>query len=286
MPLEDDFEHYLTLDRKTENEKFRQLQDLVLGFYQNHGKNYPWRNNASPYSTLVSEFMLQQTQGDRVAVKFIQFLETFPDIKTLAEANLADVLALWQGLGYNRRARFLHETSKLIQNEHSGTVPNNTEILQSFPGIGYPTACAIRAYAYNEPVIYIETNIRTVFIHHFFHDKDKVSDSDLLPLVEKALVKDEPALWYNALMDYGVMLKKQLPNPGRKSRHHVRQTKFKGSRRELRGRIIAYLVKNKSASTKDIADSTGRTIDEVESVFEDMCKEGMVAEERNIYRIT
>ncbi len=283
MYTDKDLSHYLKIpDSENRMSAFR---EIVLSFYKQYKKDYPWRKNITPYSVMVSEFMLQQTQGERAAPKYSKLLNRFPDIYSLAAASLADVLASWQGLGYNRRAGFLHKTAQAIVLNYKGVVPNNTEHLQSFPGIGYPTACAIRAYAYNAPVVYIETNIRTVFIYHFFQDKADISDKEIFPLVETALDKSNPSRWYSALMDYGVMLKKTMPNPGRRSRHYIKQSPFKGSRRELRGNIIKYLVQNSSGSIDNFCKFSERELEDVANVLDDLKTENIVAEENGIYTI-
>lgn len=172
--------------------------------------------------------MLQQTQVDRVVPYYKKFLKEFPTPSSLASSSLARVLRAWQGLGYNRRAKYLHEAAK-----QWGTVP-----LEDLPGVGPYTAKAVRVFAFNEPEIMIETNIRSVFIHHFFPKKKKVSDAELLPLVEKTLPRKRAREWFSALMDYGAHLKATHPNPSRRSKHHTRQKPFKGSDREIRGAVV------------------------------------------------
>ncbi len=262
------------------------FRDNVLSFYSRFGRSYPWRENTSPYPVMVSEFMLQQTQTDRVAPKFVLFLERFPDLQSLARSTLADVLTAWQGLGYNRRARFLLESARILVLDFSSQVPNCTDALCTLPGIGHATASAIRAYAFDEPVVYIETNIRSVFIHHFYREEGlSVADADLLPLVEQALDRRSPRRWYSALMDYGTELKKRTVNPGRKSSSYIRQSPFKGSRRELRGMIIGHLLRDGRCTLPVLTASTGRERHDVESVIRDLVVDGMVFEEKGTYCI-
>lgn len=227
------------------------FQNFILRFYQKHGRHeLPWRQTDDPYLILVSELMLQQTQVNRVIPKYLTFIKAFPNIQTLANAPLSEVLTLWQGLGYNRRAKFLWQLAqnltekKLHKNQNSKTnsFPETEAELQKLPGIGPYTASAITTFAYNNPTVVIETNIRTVFLHHFFPNQDKISDSDLFPLIRLTIPKTNPKEWYWALMDYGSYLKKVLPNPSRKSKHHTKQSKFKGSLRQVRGEIIKLLI--------------------------------------------
>ncbi len=213
-------------------------------------RDMPWRRDTRPYYVLVSELMLQQTQVDRVIPKFGALINEFPNEKLLAQASLADVLRMWQGLGYNRRAKFLHEAAKKIV--EVGSFPDDETGLVSLPGVGKNTAGAIRAYAYNQPAIFIETNVRAVYIHHFFGDKDLVDDKDIYELMTKTIDKEHPREFYWALMDYGSYLKRQGVLPGR-SRHYKKQAPLKGSIREVRGQIIAMLSKG------DIKESELRT---------------------------
>jgi len=190
--------------------------------------------------------MLQQTQVDRVIPFYRAFLKAFPSVSALAAAPLAEVLRVWQGLGYNRRAKMLHDAAQAIISEHNGRFPRAYEALVALPGVGGYTAKAVRVFAFNEPETFIETNVRSVFIHHFFPRSRSVSDTKLLPLIEASV--QHPGVeqkkgggareWYAALMDYGAYLKKTYPNPSRKSAHHAKQKPFKGSNREIRGAIV------------------------------------------------
>lgn len=219
-------QHGLTTAARTRS--LNSLKRVVLSHYKKHARNHlPWRKTHDPYKILVSEMMLQQTQVDRVIPKYEAFIARFPTAKKLASATLAEVLLLWQGLGYNRRAKYLWEAAKQW---------GETE-LEELPGVGPYTANAVRVFAYNEPRVLIETNIRAVYIHFLFPNRALVRDSELLPhiRVPKGV---EPREWYAALMDYGSYLKKTVPNPSRKSRHHVRQKKFVGSDRQIRGAIL------------------------------------------------
>jgi A/G-specific adenine glycosylase len=212
----------------------------VWGFFRQHGRSLPWRHNTDPYKILVSEIMLQQTQVDRVIPKYRAWLQRFPTAKTLAGASLAEVLTMWQGLGYNRRAIALKRAAERLV--IAKKFPREREKILELPGVGPYTAGAVAAFAFNEPVVMIETNIRTVFIHHFFADKKKVSDAELLPLIEATLDRRKPREWYWALMDYGSYLKKKVGNASQRSAHHTRQSPFAGSNRQLRGAVLKYVT--------------------------------------------
>lgn len=219
------------------------FQTFITHWYAAYGRTHlPWRQTYCPYTVLVSELMLQQTQVERVIPKYLAFLKRFPSVEILAKAEQKEVVSLWQGLGYNRRAIFLHKCAQAVCALHGGQFPTNSTDLQQLPGVGPYTASAIMAFAYNQPVVLIETNVRAVFLHHFFPERENVSDAELRDLVSQEMLIDNPRLWYSALMDYGSFLKRTVPNPSRKSKHHTRQSKFTGSLRQVRGEIVRLLT--------------------------------------------
>jgi A/G-specific adenine glycosylase len=226
------------------------FQETVWGYWREHGRQgLPWRDDPSAYNVVVSELMLQQTQVDRVVPKFSMFTSLFPDFPALAKAPLSNVLVAWQGLGYNRRAKYLHELAKAVVCR--GGLPDTQGELVKLPGIGKNTAGAILAYAFDQPVVYVETNIRTVYLHHYFADRFDVDDKEILPIVERTLDRDEPHAWYGALMDYGTHLKKQGLGRIDASKHYKKQSKFEGSIRQMRGAILRTLV-NRSLAKEDL----------------------------------
>jgi A/G-specific adenine glycosylase len=222
--------------------KEKEFIATVREYYRRHKRRgLPWRKTKDPYRILVSEIMLQQTQVERVISKYEQFLQTFPTVELLAHAPLSSVLRLWQGLGYNRRAKMLHESAKVITEKYGGRFPRAYTELVGLPGVGRYTAGAVLAFAYNEAITLIETNVRSVYLHHFFDGLYEIGDKELMPLIERTLDTKNPRSWYYALMDYGSFIKKMYGNPNTRSRHHVRQSTFKGSDREIRGAIIRLL---------------------------------------------
>jgi len=235
-----------------DGQRLRDFKKTIWDHYAAQGRLFDWRNVDDPYRVFISEVMLQQTQTQRVAQKYPLFISLFPDFQSLANASLKDVLSAWQGLGYNRRGMYLHRAAQIITNEHNGILPDNPEILMQLPGIGKATASSIVAFAFNKPTIFIETNIRAVFIHFFFEGHDKVDDADLIPLVQATVDHKDPCQWYYALMDYGVMLKKTVINPSRKSKHYHKQSKFEGSDRQIRGAILRALTRSKHPIAKEI----------------------------------
>ena len=255
----------------------RNFRELIYGHYHEHQRPMPWRRTKNPYRILLSEVMLQQTQVERVLVKYPEFLNSFPDLQALAEAPLAKVLRLWQGLGYNRRAISLRKLADIIVREYQGKLPMDPEVLVRLPGIGRYSASAIYTFAANKPICLIETNIRRVFIHFFFGDREGIRDDELIPLIEKTMDCKNPREWYYALMDYGVKLKKEVPNPNRRSAHYTRQSRFKGSDRQLRGIVLKILLHAPGMTKAAIKKRLPAVPDRCDQILDDLLKEGFIA---------
>jgi A/G-specific adenine glycosylase len=261
----------------------RNFREIIWNYYHDHARSMPWRDNPSPYHVLVSELMLQQTQVGRVLPKYDEFMATFPTIQALSKAPLGDVLSAWSGLGYNRRAKFLHVAAQKVMQDFGGELPDTIEGLVSLPGVGKNTAGAILCYAFNQPVPFIETNVRSVFIHHFFNDRTDVDDKELLPIVRQACDLEHPREWYWALMDYGTYLKQTLGNNISQSKHYARQSKFEGSRRQVRGRVLKMLTRGPVMISELLeAEPDERT----PSVIADLQREGFVEENGDQLRLT
>lgn len=227
-------------------ELINQFQSIIWENYKNHPRKFPWRETRNPYHIFISEFMLQQTQAERVVEKYNLFISKFPDFESLAKASLDEVIILWQGLGYNRRAVWMKQAAERIYKEYNNALPQDPKILEEFKGIGHATAREMTIFSYNIREPFIETNIRRVFIYFFFADKQKIEDNQILQLVDKTIDDQNPREWFYALMDYGVMLKKKFPkeNPNLKSAKYVKQLKFQGSNRQLRGKILKLIIDN------------------------------------------
>jgi len=230
--------------------------------------------------------MLQQTQVERVIEKYKKFISAFPDLSSLSRAPLHDVLSIWQGLGYNRRAIALKQIAYEVITKYDGILPSSVDTLIQLPGIGKATASAIAAFAFNQPTVFIETNIRRVFIHCFFQDRGNVKDSELLSLIEEALDQGNPRQWYYALMDYGAMLKKEFINPNRKSWHYQKQSPFEGSQRQLRGMVLRALLQEQKITGTRIINILEKDPNKVKDVIEQLEKEGFIRKERNRYSIS
>ncbi|WP_346697332.1 adenine glycosylase [Thermophilibacter mediterraneus] len=210
-------------------------------------RDLPWRRTRDPYAVWVSEVMLQQTQTTRVDGRWQRWLERFPTVEALAAADAADVLDEWQGLGYNRRALSLARAAAAVC-ERGGAVPSDAAELEALPGIGPATAAGIRAFAFDLPGVYLETNVRAVLLHELYPGAEGVPDRELVPVVRATCPpdasdpSDDPRTWYYALLDYGAYLKRTVPNPSRRSSGHVRQSRFEGSHRQKRAEALRVLL--------------------------------------------
>ncbi len=260
------------------------FQDLIRGFYADEGREFPWRSTRDPYAILVSEIMLQQTGTERVLPKYEEFLIRFPRIEDLAAAELAEVYPVWRGLGYNRRAKSLRDTAARIAAERDGIVPADPEILITYPGIGPATSRSIPVFAYNRPQVFIETNIRRVFLHRFFSERSGVTDREIFPLIEETLDYADPRSWYYGLMDYGVYLRSLLANPNRRSAHYTVQKPFRGSNREVRGALLEFLSDEGKQSKEAVYDKLSFSPERIDAAARELVAEGLVSvDSRGLY---
>jgi len=263
------------------------FKQFIWHFYVQNKRDFAWRHVDNPYFVLVSEIMLQQTQTQRVITKYEEFIAAFPNFESLAAASLRDVLLVWQGLGYYRRARFLYQLAQIVVHEHGGVLPQDPKILQTLPGIGPNTAGSMCAFAFNKPVVFIETNIRTVFIDSFFYAQESVNDKELLPLIEATVDHDNPREWYYALMDYGVFLKSRKINPSRKSAHYNKQSKFEGSDRQIRAKIVKCITENENVSHHDVLSVINKDVVRVEKIIDKLVAEDFIKKSvNNVYSLT
>ena len=181
---------------------------LLLQWYSKHQRELPWRNCNNPYYVVVSEFMLQQTQVPRVVEKFKAFILLFPTLPDLANANKANVIKAWSGLGYNRRALLLHSFAQEVITKYNGEIPSVPEALIKLAGIGTYTAGSISSFAFNRPEPAIDVNVRRIYMR-FFHGKDqglpmdKKEEQKLYNLVKETIPENNSSDFHNALMDFG-----------------------------------------------------------------------------------
>lgn len=256
----------------TSHQSIKQFRSLVWGYWRENGRHtLPWRKTRDPYKILVSEVMLQQTQVPRVLPKYKEFIRMFPTVHTLAKAQLSDVLRVWNGLGYNRRAKFLQDAAKEIVAKYDGRLPKDAAILQTLPGVGEYTAKAVCVFAFDQSHALVETNIRTAIIHHFYIGRSYVSDAEVLGIVKRIAQRQDSRKLHSALMDYGAHLKASGVRLNARSKHYTKQSKFEGSLRQVRGAILKAITR-------------GSSMDEVQkqyqkqfvSAFSSLQKEGLI----------
>ena len=247
-------------------------------------RDLPWRRTRDPYAIWLSEGMLQQTQVARVDGRWQRWLQRFPTVEALAAASQADVLEEWQGMGYNRRALALFRAAEVLANEGDG-FPSDERALLSLPGIGPATAAGIRAFAFNLPGVYLETNVRTVFLHEVFPNEDGVADKHLAPFVEAACPNDDVRGWYYALLDYGAYLKRTVPNPSRRSRAYAKQSRFEGSHRQKRAAVVRMLLdaRPNGIGAHDVASELGVLGDKASELLNELAREGFCQQSGNVW---
>lgn len=245
-------------------------------------RDMPWRDDTRPYYVLVSELMLQQTQVSRVIPKFDEFIRKFPDERALAVASLDEVLKAWQGLGYNRRAKFLHEAAKKIVEQDA--FPEDERGLLVLPGVGKNTAGAILAYSFNKPALFIETNIRTVYIHHFFNDQFDVDDIQIIAKLSETIDHNNPRAFYWSLMDYGAWLKANGVRNIASSRHYKKQPPLKGSVREVRGQVVRLLTVSGQSLTA--IQSMYENDERLTVALESLEKDGLITKRGDVLHLT
>ena len=270
-----------------QKKSIKQFQKTVHIMGEKNFRNFSWRRTKNPFHILVSEVMLQQTQaGERTIRKYEAFIERFPTVEALATAHLKDVLLLWRGLGYNRRAKALRDSARIIVTRHNGKIPKQQAELEELPGVGSYTAAAVLAFAFNKPAVLIETNIRSVFIHSFFNDTNKkIADRDILPLIEETLDEKNPRTWYCALMDYGAVLKKSNTAITKRSAHYKQQGAFKGSTRYIRGSIIKLFEEKQVWSQQMMEHNIKEKSAVVKQHLNQLTKEGLLTKHGRFYLI-
>jgi A/G-specific adenine glycosylase len=268
------------------SEKIALFKKMLWQFYAEQRRSFWWREEITPYRIFISEVMLQQTQTSRVEHKFVEFISVFPELSSLASASLHEVLAVWSGLGYNRRGRFLWQAAQMIQKDWQGFISDDPQKLVLLPGIGPNTAGSIVAFAYNKPTLFLETNVRAVLIHYFFSDRDGVHDKELLPLLEQIVDKEQPRDFYYAIMDLGVLIKKAYKNPTRKSLSYTKQSPFEGSIRQVRGAIIRCLVAEITIYKEVLFEKLGYEQELFDIAFEQLTHEQLIATDDVTVRIS
>ncbi|MCC2629784.1 MAG: HhH-GPD family protein [Thermomicrobiales bacterium] len=194
------------MQRADESQEARlaRIRDGLLGWFNEHARDLPWRRTRDPYAILVSEVMLQQTQVDRVLPYYTRFLERFPTVEDLAAAATSDVIRFWSGLGYNRRAVNLQRAARAVVDELSGSFPDDPADLKKLPGIGAYTAGAIAAFAHERDVAFLDTNMRRVISRVIF-GSESARESDALEAATALVPPSQGWTWNQALIEFGAL---------------------------------------------------------------------------------
>ncbi len=266
--------------------QIRAFRKKIYEYFDTNGRDLPWRKCLNPYRVLISEIMLQQTQVERVIKKYREFLSVFPNFTALASAPLPKLLALWSGMGYNRRALALRALAQKVMEDHGGKLPSDPEKLIALPGIGTYTVGAVCTFAFNKPMVFMDTNIRRVYIHEFLCAGKNIHDSELIPIVEQTMDRANPRKWYNALMDYGTMLKQKHINPNRKSVHYIRQSPFENSNRQVRGKILKVLIARSPLTTAQIVKTSGIDPERIHKNLVQLAEEGFIKKSGKAFSIS
>ena len=240
------------------------VQTAILAWFKAESRELPWRSTRDPYSIMVSEVMLQQTQVDRVIPVYHAFLTRFPTFQSLADAPAADVIRAWAGMGYNRRAMNLHRAAVQVTDLYEGVLPGDMKTLRGLPGVGEYTAAALACFALGQEVAVIDTNVRRV-LGRVFYGPDGAPDKEIASTAKQALPDGEAWSWNQALMDLGATIcTSQRPTcllcPVRsdckasgaflapnnavaetRAPYKTKPEKFEGSSRYYRGRVVAHL---------------------------------------------
>ncbi|MHA2359292.1 MAG: Fe-S cluster assembly protein HesB [Candidatus Thorarchaeota archaeon] len=249
------------------------FQERIMQWWDENARDLPWRCDSSPYNVLVSEVMLQQTQVNRVVPKYLEFLNQFPTLEVLAAADTKELLQIWSGLGYNRRALWLREAARqiMVKNEF----PNTVEELRNLKGVGPYTSRSILIFAFNKDLAAVDTNIRRVLIASGFADEE-MSSSQLQQVADDLLLKGRSCDWHNALMDYGALV---ITSSSTGVSPQTKQPRFKGSTRQLRGAIIRILTKSHTLSLNELIsnlNSENIQCKDVNPVLNQLLAEGFV----------
>lgn len=280
------------------NKRVQEFNEILFAWNNNVYRPMDWRPKKrdtkvvlDPYRILVSEIMLQQTQVDRVRTKFAEFILRFPDVSMLARAPLRDVLRLWSGLGYNRRAKYLHQAAKAVVSEHDGKFPRDFTKLQALPGIGRSTAAAIMAFAWNEPYPMIDTNLRRILVRSFF-DGNIPSDAVLFDFAQAMIPTGRGRAWNYAMLDLGAMVCTARRHSDACPMFDFHgdvddfvykkpQSKFKGSKRSYRGALLKALVAEGTLSRKAAEAFFADTPYDGKAAIDELLEEGILAKHKN-----
>ena len=261
-------------------EEISTFQQKVFQFYQENKRNLPWRKTTDPYNILVSEFMLQQTQVNRVIEYFTKWMRRWPTVQKLASEEYKNLLQAWMGLGYNRRAMYLHNTAKKIVNEFNGDVLTAIKNFKQLPGVGLYTSKAIQIFAANADISTVDTNIRRIFIDQFNLD-ESISDKQLFQLAQKCLPLGRSRDWHNALMDYGAI---HLTSRKTGIKPKTQQSRFQGSDRQIRGKVLRMLLQE-NYTKYQLQQKLKVESNRLEEILRKMKKEKTISKTKEYYHV-
>jgi len=266
--------------RDISSKVIQRFQKKVFTFYRRNKRQLPWRMTKDPYKILLSEFMLQQTQVNRVVSYYEKWIARWPTIQALAAAPLPEILQMWMGLGYNTRAVYLHRTAKKIVTEFEGDVLKAVTQYKQLPGIGKYTSQAVQIFVGNADMVTIDTNIRRIFISEF-DLVETISDKELWLLAEACLPRGKSRDWHNALMDYGAL---HLTAHRTGIRPKTQQSRFEGSNRQIRAKILRCLL-TENMSISKLEKNVGVEHARLRLVLEKMRTEKIIGKRNNIYHV-
>jgi A/G-specific adenine glycosylase len=275
----------------------------VWDWYEPRARMYAWRRGRpSAYRTLVSELMLQQTQASRVDPLFQAFMRRFPTVASLALASRGDVLRAWRGLGYNRRAVYLHAAAQAVMRRHGGRVPTDVEALRSLPGVGPYTAAAVASIAAGVPVPAIDVNVRRI-VERVGFGSGSPSAASVDAAAARWVDRADPAAWNQAVMDIGrehcravprcdgcplteaCRWRRSRPEGAPIERNGRSQGRFGGSMRQVRGRVVDVLRVRPSAGRVELARETGFDAGRVDVALDGLVRDGVVERAGRSYRL-
>jgi len=277
-------------------ERSAEFNRRLFAWHRSHYRPMRWRATRDPYRILVSEIMLQQTQVVRVRGKYREFIRRFPTVRALARAPLSDVLSLWFGLGYNRRAKYLRDCAREVVAKYGGKFPRSREVLLSLPGIGPSTASALRAFAFREDDPIIDTNLRRVLQRVFCRSR-KVTDRELYTLAQKVMPRGKGREWNYAMLDLAATTctaRNHSDNCPMTTLHgpvyepwRTARLPFRLTRRFARGRaLVAIGSISRGATLSDIRRSIGDSPYDAREIISELVRDGLVTQVGKRYQLS
>jgi A/G-specific adenine glycosylase len=265
---------------KIGRKRILKFQDRIFSWWEFNKRDLPWRHTHDPYKILVSEVMLQQTQVLRVIAKYAEFIEAYPTVDCLANASTADVLKIWKGMGYNRRALYLKKAAQKVVDIYNGKFPDREKELMSLPGLGKYTARAILVFAFKKDIAAVDTNIRQIITHFFFNDvlqKEKI----IQEVADRLVPQDKSWEWHQALMDYGAIATPKLKI---KKIKKSRGIPFKETNRYFRGKIMN-ILREGNVRELDVLKQFHKPTEFLISIIDGLVRDGLVERKKGMLRL-